>query len=60
MMTGIMKTVSIINAKSPIFHFDFTTPKGSLQAMRKREKNRERRAIKGSVKRSEIKKFWLG
>ena len=28
-MTGFMKTVSIICAKSPVFHFDFT-PKGSL------------------------------
>ena len=32
-MTGLMKAVLIISAKSPIFHFAFTTPKGSLQAM---------------------------
>ena len=43
-MTGFMKTVSIICAKSPIFHLDFTSPKGSFEAVR--EKNRERTAIK--------------
>ena len=32
-MTGFLKTVSIICAKPPIFHFDLTTPKGRLQAM---------------------------
>ena len=31
-LIGFMKTVSIICAKSLIFHFDFTPPKGSLQA----------------------------
>ena len=29
-MTGVLKTVSIICTKSPIFTFDFPAPKGSL------------------------------
>ena len=33
LMTGITKAVSVISSKAPIFHFDFTTPKGILQAM---------------------------
>ena len=33
-----MKTVSIIFAKSPLLCYDFTTPKGSLQAMQQRKK----------------------
>lgn len=30
-----MKTVSMICTKSPIFHFDFITPKGNLQPSKK-------------------------
>ena len=32
-ISGFLKTVSIICAKTPIFPFDFTIPKASLQAM---------------------------
>ena len=48
-MTGYMKTVSIVCTESPILHFDFTTPKGSLQAKpnRRELKIKERNATKG-------------
>ena len=47
-MIGFMRTQSTICSKSPIFHFDFTIPKGSLQAMRKSKKqgkDRKKRKI---------------
>ena len=40
-MTTFLKAMLIICAKSHIFHFDFTTPKGRLQAMQKRKKGKD-------------------
>ena len=48
-MTGFMKTMSIISGKSPIMHFDFATPKGSLWVMQKKEKNERPESNKRKV-----------